>query len=97
MNRWQQLRVWHRAGIVVACVHLLIYVSLFIVASGSMGIILLYYMEVPWMILIKWALANGTWSGSNMEIVVIGLAGTLVYGVLTGLVVLLFDRIKRWV
>jgi hypothetical protein len=82
MDRWVNLKPWQKAGIILGVAHIIIYSSVYIMLKDSMGIILVYDLEYPWMILLSPIAGGITWSGSNGEIIFLGFAGTIIYGLL---------------
>ena len=81
---WKKLKGWQKAGIAAGGAHLILYIALYVLTVGSMGIIILYYLEAPWLLIVSWALNTGTWSASQSEILIIGLTGTIAYTIIVG-------------
>lgn len=79
MSWWKRLKGWQKAGIVVGGFHLIMYVTLYLLTSGSMGVLLLYDLELPWLLIVSLVIGDIAWSGTKAELLVIGIIGTVVY------------------
>ena len=95
MKWWGRLKVWQKAGVVVGCIHVVIYLTLYMLLRGSMGIILLYDLEAPWLFMVSWVIRDFTWSGDQFEIIVLGIAGTIAYSLIGALITLALNLLTQ--
>lgn len=95
MGWWKRLKGWQKAGIIVGSVHFIIYFALYTLMSGSMGILVLYDLQVPWLLIVRFVIGDITWSGSKAEIMVLGIAGTIAYSLIAMAIVALLSVLKH--
>ena len=95
MHWWKRLKTWQQAGLIVGGIHLAIYVTLYLLTSGSMGILLLYDIEIPWLIIVSLFFGEITWSGSKVELLVIGMIGTTIYSI-AGMAITLLVKFRQY-
>ena len=93
MGWWKKLKIWQKAGVIVGGVHLIIYLTIYLLTLGSMGILLLYDLELPWLIFISFLIGDITWSGTNAELLYIGIIGTIIYS-LAGAAITFLIRLR---
>ena len=60
-----------------------------------MGILLLYDLELPWLMIISLFIREITWSGTKVELFLVGTMGTLFYSLTGAVVIFLLDRLKH--
>lgn len=77
MGLWTRLRSWQKVGIIVSGIHLTTYLALYILTTGSLGILLLYYLEIPWIVIVRLGFDDITWSGEKTELIILCAGGTV--------------------
>jgi len=92
---WNGLKEWQKWGILVGGIHLILYLALYLLTSGSMGVLLLYDLELPWLFIIRLVIGDIPLSGTHLELFFIGIIGTLLYSSSSMIILLLIKSGKQ--
>ena len=93
---WKRLKAWQKAGIIVGGLHLIVYMAilwlLHPVAAYFLG-----YLEFPWVsLLMILNFSKGLGIARYLDLVIMGIAGTLIYALFAMVVGWLITTISRY-